>query len=155
MSRQQAYTEIIQMLYDEYIISPGSVADIQPIADKHSFNGVEVARDLCNLSLIQPEFICSIPKGVYCTISVIGIYQLNSSFIDLNTSAIIQGLGRHNGKGNIVEYYEGSVTDLQAIVDFAFYLRKLGYVRDVNVALKEDLIMAELTEEGWQEFQQS
>ncbi len=152
MRHQKALTEILQTLYDHYKENPDQVYDIHPIAEKYSVSSYEMANTLTSLGLIRPDVLYSLPHQVYCTISIIGIYQFDADYIDQKTQEVIRGLGSSGGSGNISGYFMNATFHDEAAIDFARYLQKLGYVKGLLFNSAKKYIGCELTTEGWGEF---
>lgn len=150
MSRQQAYSEVYQMLFTAYRKHPGSVSDIQPLADKHGLSSIHMASDLASLGVIQPDFVYSFTQ-LYCAISVLGMYQVDRTLINRWTSHVILGLVSNEGKGNISEYLNDEISEAQGVLDFARYLVGLGYIAIIEVNPRNRTVRCKLTHDGWRE----
>lgn len=150
MSRQQAYSEVYQMLFTAYRKHPGSLSDIQPLADKYGLSSIQMASDLASLGVIQPDFVYSFTK-LHCAISILGMYQVDKTLINGWTRQVILGLVGNDGKGNISEYLNDEISEAQGVLDFARYLVGLGYITIIAVNPRNQTVWCKLTHDGWRE----
>jgi hypothetical protein len=152
MQLEKVQTEILRMLYEAYKANPNHIYDINSITTKYAIDAREMAYRLKSFRLVR-DVIFYPSSGAHCSITMLGIYQIDPLYIDTKTRDVIDGLAKANGLGNIVEYLNTDTLHYQFALDLADYLQDLDYLKVRLQNFSRNAIICELTLKGKSEFE--
>lgn len=148
---EESKIRILEYLFEQYCLNPDKIFEVTDEIDTSIIDAVELTDQMISEDLIKERRIYP-ENRVGCTITLKGINSINHAYYNKLLLDIIEGLGNSNGRGDIIAILKLS-HELHSIgLQFTNELKDLGYLHNIDASFKENFIMAELTESGWEEF---
>jgi len=149
MDLQAAVKESLQLLYDDYLTSPGSLSYIGEIAEKHEIGKHQLGKYMQEEGYIKDQAF--LPTDFRCRITLIGINEIDPNYIPDMESKIISTLGTLGGRQDAFEVLDLEPKDDVRIRDIVSYLENKRMLE--NTMYGPQQIIIQLTLRGQQYYE--
>ena len=149
---QSIKADVLKYLFVNYKENPTRLVDITDFAREYDPDlnklGQELTRDL----FIRDYAIDVAVQRATARISIRGIRLVDPQFVVSGILDVIEGLGSRGGKGEVMDILGLKKEEYAIGLDFSSVLEERRYINNVLPIHSESLILAQLTDAGWNKF---
>jgi hypothetical protein len=136
---------ILRYLFKEYLKAPSVLYAINEVAALHKVDPVEISNYMVEKNWIREQWV-HYNNLVTCRITVVGIEEINPSFIHSKLSDLIDALIEGGGRKSLAEIFQHKIEEYAIALDIVYQLEKLKLVTIIH---QEGSIYIALTPSGW------
>jgi hypothetical protein len=136
---------VLRYLFQEYLKGPTVLYSINGVADSFKFDAVAVSNFMMERQWIRETWVHQ-NSIVMCRITVVGIEEINPSFIHNKLKYLIDGLIQAGGRKSLTEIFHNKIEEYAIALDIVYQLEKLKLVTLVH---ENGTIDVALTRHGW------
>jgi len=147
MSGVDVSKSVLEELWSYYQVDSNNFYDISPVCAIHGSDPVMVSSGLRLEGLIKDDVHVSNGK-VLCAISIKGISLIDASFIDMNISKALAGMGGANSISNVMDILKLEARDFQFCFDLANEMQNRDLVKLLYAFQPGKIVNVEMTLQG-------
>lgn len=143
MTLSKIESDILSFLFTRYKENADLYYDISSLLQQAGADPKQIVEKLKIAELIKPDIIFS-GTEVRCAISMNGIAQIDSSYVEEKILTIIKGLGTIGGFGNVMKILGYDRNDHQKGFDLANEMQNRNYIKLLYASHTQNMISVEM-----------
>jgi len=146
--KREVKNDVLSLLFDTYRKSPSSAVDISEVAFNHGIDTWSLYEELCQAGYIRQEMVPGPNGSVYCSISLLGIAEIDALYVIRRYNEILVGLHKQLGSGNIVDILQLQPVQYQMALELSAQLVEMGLIEIGAASFSDNALFAQLTKRG-------